>query len=153
MALLMTDAQFTRTVAIPSGGSTANAPSIDLQVGVSLTGNNAGASAQSPARNASDYFPLTELRVTIPALSTSELPDGETIAVTIQAAGPTDPNFGSPTTLGDAAVATGSGGAGSAAVVKRFRVPGGSGRYFRASVTASSGAAATAADVTTQLYF
>ncbi len=81
-----------------------------------------------------------ELEVSAPALTTTMLPDTKTMTYKVQM--DNDSAFGSPTDLFPSAIVqTGAGGAGAAAVVKRYRLPTDVERYIR--VAATSGADVT----------
>lgn len=118
-----TDAQLTKTTALPAQTATANGASIDLGVTT--------AAALSEA---------VQLEISIPA--TPSLANSQTITATFQDSADNS-SFAAITGL-STLVATGAGGVGSAAVSRKVPLPNATRRYVRASYAAS----ATAGDNT-----
>lgn len=136
-SLEVRDANFIKTNAMPAAASTTvNGTAIDL-------GNEL---SQNGARLA-----LCELLLTMPALTTTMVPDTKTITYTIQM--DSDSAFGSATDLWSE-IKTGAGGAGVAVDTKRLKLPSNCERYVRAK--AVSGADVTdssAVSMTLELLF
>ena len=108
------------TKALPAtGGGTSNSDALDL-------GEGAGVSQ-------------VELEIVAPALTTTELPDDETVTYVVQT--DTASAFSSPTDMYDQVVVqTGSGGAGAVTQTVKVGLPSDCERYVRVSATTSSGA-------------
>jgi hypothetical protein len=89
----------------------------------------------------SDFVAQCEFILTVPALTTAQLPDGKTMTYSAELAAPSDRAFGSPSTLYTLGTQTGAGGAGAAAIGPfRFRLPSTAQGYVRCKATpAASG--------------
>lgn len=119
------------TKALPNGAASITSDAIDL------------------ASNG-EFLADCEFELTVPALTTTELGDTQTITYIVETA-PTSA-FSSITTLNSAlAVSTGAGGAGDVAVSKRFRVPTGVARYIRIKATKTGATNASTASLTFKL--
>jgi len=122
----------TESKALPNGTGTVYSDPIDL-------GNVNG---RPPAG--------IELKISAPALTTADLPDGETMLYQIQHAA--DAAFTSPASLyGVVLTQTGAGGAGAAAATKRIQPPSDCGRYVRVAATNSGAGDASDKSVTLDL--
>lgn len=122
MKRMLQDASLIQTAALPEGAT--GAP-----VATNVTGFDLGGG---------DHAGNFELLVSLPALTTAELPDTETMTVSIE----TDDNadFSSASIIVDKAVVqTGASGAGAAAKSARVGLPSDVERYVRAKATISAG--------------
>jgi hypothetical protein len=110
----ISDAKFVVTRALPTADGTVTSTDIDL-----------GADVHKPED--------VELEITVPALTATQLPDADTLTITVQsgaAAAPTTTLFGLP-------VITGS--TGYAGNVFRFRLPADVARYVNVKAVAAGG--------------
>lgn len=126
-----------QSVALPNsaGGSAATA-NLDL-----------GALAGISARTEQD-----ELLLTYPALTTTQLPNSDTVTYTIQACA--SAGFGSGVVTIGTVTQTGAGGAGAAGGTFRVKLPTNCPEYVQVSATLGSGAGnCSAASMTLQLVF
>jgi hypothetical protein len=108
-------------VALPASGS-ATTYSAGIDTGTTPTG---------------DLVAEVDAIVSAPALTTTQLPDGEAVTYGIQHA--TDAAFGTAVTLETVGQQVGAGGVGAVAAQFRFRLPGTTERYVRLAPTTSSG--------------
>lgn len=126
----ITDADLTKTVAVPSAGNTAATASIDF-----------GFAAP---------FPLTEqvdVLVSLPAQAT--LADNKTITVTLQ---DSEDNNSFATLAGlSTLVQTGANSAGAAAATLRVKLPPGVHRYIKASVATASSSGTVSGNASLQV--
>ncbi len=129
------DAQLRQTAALPDGAAATQVTGLDLGHGV----------------NGSHVAPH-EILIEAPALTTTELPDTETMTYSIE----TDDNaaFSSATIVdADVLVQTGAGGAGAAAAEQRYRLPTTCERYVRLKATNSGAGDASGKSMTFSLKF
>jgi len=130
------DKLFTSEVALPDGATSTYSADFDL----------AGAVQSGKQR----FTALCELHVSIPALTTVQLPDTKTITFAVCAGASASPT----TVIADAIlVLTGAGGAGCAAAVVRFHLPTDVARYVRIKATAVATVAGSTANMTVTLRF
>ena len=113
------DVLLTQTIALAAAAGSVYTTGIDLM-------NSA----------AGDFVAPVEFHVTAPALTTTHLPDTETMVYVVQT--DTDVAFGSPTDLFTVITQTGAGGAGAAAAAATFALPSGTERYLRLKITGST---------------
>ena len=129
------DAALKETKALPNGAGTANCTAFDL-----------GQVSYLGARLA----PM-EGRVSAPALTTTELPDGKTVNYTVQQSAD---GVSWSTLAGSLITQTGAGGAGAAAAVANYAIPSNCLRYLRVQAVAGAGAGdCSGKSVTHQLVF
>jgi hypothetical protein len=120
------DATLNTALALPNGAATTTSAAIDLQNGTH-----------------GDFVAPVQFTLTVPAVTTSMLPDAGTITYDIY----TSPNSdlsGSTKIISGLIVQTGAGGAGAAGASADFRVPTSVGRYlFYKAVKSGTGNAST----------
>lgn len=120
------------TKALPNGAASVTSDAIDLE---STSG---------------EFLADVEFELTVPALTTTQLGDTQTITYIVETSAAAD--FGSITTLNATlAVSTGAGAAGDVAVSKRFRVPSAVLRYIRIKATKTGATNASTASLTFKL--
>lgn len=125
------DKTLTLTAALPNGAASTTTAAIDLE---SVSPN-------------SDFLADVEFELTVPALTVSQLADTQTITYIVETSATS--GFGSITTLiASLAVSTGTGGAGDAAVSRRFRLPSNCQRYVRIKATKTGASNASTASMT-----
>lgn len=134
----MRDYELSKTLAIPegdTGGVTAESDAIDL--------GDAGG----------DFLAGCELRLVLPALLTAELPDDDTLTVTVQDA--SDEDFSEDVRdIFQVISVAGAGGAGAASVERRVRLPEDVNRYLRVKIDLSAESGdASAKSLTYELLF
>lgn len=130
------DAALTETKALSNGAGAVNSAGLDL-----------GALSYLGARLAA-----MQGSIALPALTTTELPNGETMTAKVQHADASD--FSDATTLYDAvAVQTGAGGAGAAAKTAKYVIPPQCKRYVRVVATKTGTGNCTAKSLTHKLVF
>lgn len=130
------DASFKKTTALSNGAGTVNAVAIDIGL---MTGRGAKLEGM-------------ELLITAPALTTTQLPNSETMTYKVQE--DTMLACSSPETLGDAVlVQTGAGGAGAAAATARFRLPSDCQQFIRVTATKTGTGDASTVNMVTELLF
>jgi len=130
------DKLLTSVVALPDGAASTYSADFD----------QAGAVQSGKQR----FTALCELHVSIPALSTVQLPDTKTITFAVCAGASAAPT----TVIADAIlVLTGAGGVGCAAAVVRFRLPTDVARYVRIKATGVATVAGSTANMTVTLRF
>jgi len=118
---LVQDANFDEDLTLPTADGT-----------VQTTGFDLGAMS---ARGA--FLAQCELRISSPALNTTQLPNDDTLTYSVEAC---DDNSSWDVVLADEVlVQTGAGGAGAAAAVARFRLPSDCPRYIRVKAIAAGG--------------
>lgn len=135
----LTDAELQKSNALPAAASTTvNGTAIDL-------GN---ALSQNGAR-----LEPCELKLSVPAVTTTMVPDAKTITYSIESA--TDAAFSSPIALATSCIVqTGAGSAGAAAATFRMKVPTGCARYVRAkAVSGANVTDSSAVSMTLELLF
>jgi len=100
-----------------------------------------------------DFVAEVEVKISAPALNTTQLPDTRTMTYSVQQHD--DADFGAPTTIqADVIVQTGAGGAGAAAATYTFRLKLGVERYIRLKVVGGSSIGdCTGATATLELLF
>ena len=128
------DAGVKKTIALPAGALTVNTAGIDLE---------------QTARG--EMLAGMEVAMGGPALTVAQLPNGETITYSIEM--DSDSAFGTPTAIGGSTVQTGAGGAGSAAVAHRAKLPNNCERYIRGKAVKTGAASAATANGTLELLF
>lgn len=127
------DANLIKTAALPNGAAATQTTGIDLELTVR-----------------SDLVAACELVISAPALTTGELPDGQTITYSVE----TDDNSGFSSAKvinGNAGVQTGAGGVGAAAQELRVRLPSNCERHVRVKATKTGAANASAKSMTVAL--
>jgi hypothetical protein len=120
-------AMLQRSVAIPAGGASAFTPPVN---GTDLA----------------DVLPTILFYVLAPAMTTSELPDGQTFTYTLVESN--DPAFGSTISTTVMGVQTGAGSAGAAAAAFAAQAKLQGGRYIGLKIAASSTANAAGTSIT-----
>jgi hypothetical protein len=135
MGYLLTDTLTRVTKALPNGANTITTDGIDLGHGTR-----------------GDFLANCELKVTVPALSTTELPDTQTVTYSVEHDDAA--NFGTVSTLfASIAVQTGAGGAGAAGSTPTFRLPVDVKRYIRVKAVKTGAANASTSSVVAELVF
>lgn len=132
--MTLRDQYLVQTAALPNGAASTNTTGFDTKT------NPTG-----------QHLAEVEHQVSVPALNTTRLPDGQTVTVIIQ--GATDAAFTSPVTIATLGTLTGAGGAGASAADYRARVPRSSYRYQRARATKTGAADASGVSMTHTLLF
>jgi hypothetical protein len=143
------DAALIGTAALPAGATTTYA-GVDLQNGVSAqlgTANN-GASAGFVGVNKDDFAPLVEFELDVPALTSTQVPNGDTITFAVVNSNSATFASGNVTLIPDLLTITGTGSAIAAQTPIRFRVPVAELRYLGVSATGVSGIAASGSNFT-----
>ena len=112
----LADADLTVAVALPAAPGTVESGSVDLGDAPHVSG--------------------AEIRVNVPALDATELPDGETVTVTVEESDD-DVSFAAARVVG---VVTGAAGAGAEAASFRYAPASTGARYHRLSAVSSAGA-------------
>jgi hypothetical protein len=134
-AFAIGDALLKQTKTLPATATTATTSAIDLGHGTN-------------GQNLADH----EFVLEAPALTTGELGDTNTIIYDVITSASSD--LSSPTTVIDNIITqTGAGGAGAAAVTKRFRLPSDCQRYVGVVATASAADDASAKSMVLSLKF
>lgn len=129
------DAAKSATGALPGASTNSDIGDIDLEV----TGN-------------SDFVAGCELLVESPAVTTGELPDGDTLTVNVTQSD--DSGFATEEVVANGVVlATGAGGAGAPAGEARVRLPTNAKRYIRVNVANSGIGDMSAKEATASLVF
>jgi hypothetical protein len=129
---LRQDAQLTKAVDLPNGANTTNSAGIDLF-----------------ETAASDFVADCEVLISAPALSTTLLPDTQTVTYSLRQSN--NANLSSDSELAALQIVqTGAGGAGAAAATRRFRLPTNVQRYIflRCVKTGAANASSAAAELT-----
>lgn len=137
MGLGLKDKELIKTKALPNGAATIYSDGFDLK---------------NSARG--DFLARCELHVVIPALSTTLLPDTQTITYSLEH--DTDSAFGTTAALPgfeQIAKQTGAAGAGAAGVTVKIRLPLSVKRYVRVKAVKAGAADASGASLTEQLVF
>jgi hypothetical protein len=130
------DAALSETKALSNGAGAVNSAGFDL-----------GALTYLGSRLAA-----MQGKITLPVLTTVQLPNGETMTAKVQHADASD--FSDATTLYDAvAVQTGAGGAGAAAKTAKYVIPPQAKRYVRVVATKTGTGDCTAKSLTHALVF
>jgi hypothetical protein len=130
------DKTFIGTKALPNGAATVNSTGFDLGAITSKGG----------------VLAEVELLISLPALTTTELPDTKTMKVDVQC--DSDVAFGSPKTLAKTILTqTGAGGAGAAAATVRYRFPTDCERYVRVNATNDGAGDCSGKNLTEELLF
>ena len=136
MSFQVADKLLTITAALPNGATNTSTTAIDLEH------NNAR----------QDFLANCEFLVSIPALTTTQLGDTQTITVSVET--DNDAAFGSAkVVISSLFVMTGAGGAGAAAASDRFRLPSNCERYVRVKATKTGASNASTASMTFQQLF
>lgn len=136
MTFNVADKLLTQTAALPNGAA------VTVTTGIDLGHDN------TKDRLLADC----ELLVSVPALTTTQLGDTQTITISIET--DNDVAFGSAKVLTSSLfVMTGAGGAGAAAASDRFRLPSNCERYVRAKATKAGATNASTASMTFQVLF
>lgn len=133
-ALNMRDAALNQTKALPNGAANTSTDGFNLELS-----------------DRGDFLARCELVVSVPALTTGELADGQTITFTVEH--DTASGFGTVATLATLGVVTGAGGAGAAAVEYRYRFPVDVKSYVRVKATKAGASNASTKSMTTELVF
>ena len=124
------------TTALPNGAATTVSSGIDIR----------------PVSTKDDLVAPCDFEVVIPALTTGQLADTQTITYSVEI--DDDVAFGSPTVyISSLAVQTGAGGAGAAGVTRRFALPSTSERYVRVKAVKTGASNASTASMTFQPVF
>jgi hypothetical protein len=135
MGYAVKDANLNVTKALPNGAATIYSDGIDLGHG-----------------SRGDFLAEVELKVSAPALTTTQLPDTKTMTYTVQhddAVG-----FGTVADLYSAVIVqTGAGGAGAAAATFTLRLPVDVKRYVRIKAVNSGAGDASGASLTCEVLF
>lgn len=134
MPMNLRDAGVKKTVALPAGALTVTTTGIDLE---------------NTARG--ENLANCEVSMGGPALPVGQLANGETITYSLEAA--TDAAFSSPVAIAGSTVQTGAGGAGSAAVAHRARLPLSCPRYIRGKAVKTGATSAAASNGSLELLF
>ncbi len=135
MGFLRKDELVADTKALPNGAATISTDGLDLGHG-----------------DKGDFLANAEYVIESPALTTGELPDGQTLTYSIEH--DTDPAFGTVAVLqASVAVITGAGGAGAAAANFAVRLPVDVKRYVRTKCVKTGAANASTKSVTGRLQF
>jgi len=130
------DAKFIETKALSNGAGSVNSDGFDL--------------GQMTARGA--RLPEVEGKITAPALTTTQLPDSETMTYKVEHADQS--NYGDAVTLYDAVlVQTGASGEGAAAASARYRIPSDCKRYVRIVATKTGTGDCSTVSLTHELVF
>lgn len=137
--LNLADAALTQTAALPASTGSTSA--------IIDTENNAGTFVGVAA---ADNVALFEYELDVPALTESQLPNGDSITFVLDMDNTLAFNSSAHEVLNsNLLTVTGAGGDGSAAASVRFRTPVTSGRYIRVTATGSaSGVAASGSNFT-----
>ena len=135
MTMLVGDAKLKREKALPNGAGSVNTDGIDL-------GHNASGA----------FLARCEFLLTAPALTTTELPDAQTMTYIVQHAWQSDFSDAA-TLLNNVIVQTGAGGAGAPTAELRFCVPSDVRRHVRARATKSGAGNASGKSMTLDLLF
>lgn len=117
------------TAALPNGAAATTTNAIDLESGP-----------------ASDFLANVEFELSVPALTTGQLADTQTITYTVETSATSD--FGSTTLLMSLQTVTGAGGAGASALTRRFKLPTNVQRYVRIKATKAGASNASTASMT-----
>ena len=130
MALAVKDALLKVTIALPNGAATVYSAGIDLGHG-----------------SRGDFLANAEVKISAPALTTTQQPNAKTLTYTIQH--DDDAAFGTVADLYPGVlVQTGAGGAGAAAATFTARLPVDVKRYVRVKAVGSATGDASAASLT-----
>lgn len=136
MTFQVADKLLTLTAALPNGAANTSTTAIDLEH------NNAR----------ENFLADCEFLVSIPALTTTQLGDTQTITVSVET--DNDVAFGSAkVVISSLFVMTGASGAGAAAASDRFRLPSNCERYVRIKATKAGTSNASTASMTFQPLF
>lgn len=127
------DGSMTRSAALPNGANTTQTSGVDL-----------GGSSRG-------HLPLTEFQIDSPALTTSQLGDGQILRFDLQHSDASD--FTGAETLFAIGTQVGAGGEGAAALSKRNALPSGCKRYVRAAAVKSGASNASAASFILSFWF
>jgi len=126
------DKSLTVTNALPNGAAATTSTVFDLE---SVSG---------------EFVASVEFELSVPALTTGQLGDTQTITYSVEMS--TTSGFDSTVVLyGSLGVQTGAGGAGDAALLKRFRLPTTVYRYVRVKATKTGATNASTASMTVSL--
>lgn len=130
MTFALKDKSLIITTALPNGAASTSSTGIDLVAGT-----------------VGDNLADVEFVVEAPALTTSQLGDGQTITYIVET--DNDSAFGSATTvISSLILQTGAGGAGDGAETARFRLPSNCERYVRVKATKTGASNASTASFT-----
>ena len=140
MPMNLQDTALSVSVALPAASGTAHTSAIDLTENVN---QYVGIS------NTADFLAQAEAIVTIPALTTTQLPDADTFTYTLEHSASSGSGYSTLASW----TQTGAGGAGDAGSTKRFRFAENVSRYTRLTIVSGSGTAATAASGKLTLVF
>lgn len=133
MAFALKDAKLKVTKALPNGAASITTDGIDLGHGTR-----------------GRFLANGELLISAPALTTAELPDGQTITYSVEH--DTASGFGTVATLyAEVLKQTGAGGAGAAAAEVRVRPPSNVKRHVRVKATKAGAANASTKSVTVEV--
>ena len=133
---LRRDATYIETKALSNGAGAVNSSGFDLGA--------LNARGERP-ENVEGY-------ISAPALTTTQLPDTETMTYKVQHAASSD--YSDAVTLADAVlVQTGAGGAGAAAATARYRIPSDCSRYVRIVATKTGTGDCSGLSLTHELKF
>jgi len=136
MSFNLKDKELRETLTLPNGAATTNSDPIQLH-------------DQDDALKT--FVANCELRLKVPALGATPLPDGQTITYSIQQSDTAD--FASADTISGGVVQTGAGGAGAAATEIRIRPPTNVKKYVRARAVKTGAANASTAAATFEVLF
>jgi hypothetical protein len=128
------DASLEKTAALPNGAAATTTAGVDTMNGTK-----------------GDFVALSELCVDVPALTTTQIGDGQTITYTVET--DADVAFGSPVVLATLGVQTGAGGVGCAAFTSKYKLPTNVERYVRVKATKAGASNASTASMTAGLRF
>lgn len=123
------DKSLIQTKALPNGAASTVTDGFDLET------------------SSGEFLADVELELSVPALTSTEVADTQTIAYTVEMSATS--NFSSATAIGTLATVTGSSGV--AATVKRFRLPSTVQRYVRVKATKTGASNASTASMTVSL--
>ncbi|HUX17117.1 MAG TPA: hypothetical protein VMW52_11640 [Phycisphaerae bacterium] len=97
-------------------------------------------------------FEACELKIDAPALTTTQLPDAETMTYSIES--DDDSEFGSAKIVADGVIVqTGAAGAGAALAAARFKIPSDGERYWRVRATKTGTGDCSGLSMTVSLLF
>ena len=129
----LADKSLTVTQALPNGAASVTSTAFDLESGTN-----------------GSFLANVEIEVTIPALTTSQLGDTQTITYILESAAAS--GFGTIVTLNAGFhTQTGDGGAGDVGATKRLRLPSNVARYVRVKATKTGASNASTANMTVKL--
>jgi hypothetical protein len=134
LGLNLGDAAQKQTAALPNGAAATQVTGFDLMNSVR-----------------GDFMADVQLQVDVPATTTGELADTQTITLTVES----DDNaaFSSPLVIATLGTITGAGGVGAAAVTYYYRLPVNVERYVRVKATKAGASNASTKSMTAALKF